>query len=332
MISSYKVRTAKGNVYHQKKDLTLKQNVYQENGQSIKNDYVNSMYKEILIDNAAIIIRDDTLNDRIFMDLKYDHSFIKLHFVLEGDCIFTPKTTDGKEIVINKNQFNFFYLPKVNGTLSLNKKENKSLEIMISEDYLQNLFKEGFEHICGGFGNAIKNKIPFRLFEHSESIPSNLLVIINEIISCSFRKEIKKIYLDSKVKEIFSYLLLILNDKQRQPEINLNEQDLNLIITIKQILNENLIKSPTIRELASLYGTNETKLKRNFKLVTGKPIFTYLTDLRMEKAKHLLMDKNISISDVAFTVGYKNPQHFTSAFKRKYNYVPSEYKSSVIKK
>ncbi len=331
MISSYKIKTVNGKVYDQQIDLTLKQDVYEENGHDMNTDFVNSKYKEILINKGMIVIRDDNISEQYMVDIKYDSPFLKVHFELGGNSIFTPHTKDGIEVKINKNQYNFFYLPKVDGTMSFSSSRKKSLEIIISEDYLLSTFKKGYEKISGALGNALKEKIPFKLFEHSEEIPSYLQVIINEIINCSYREEIKEVYLESKVKEIFSYLLLILNEKESKPEIQLNELDQKHIIQITQILKGNLRKSPTIRELASLSGINETKLKRNFKLVTGKPIFSYLTDLRMEKAKSLLQNEKISISDIAFTVGYKNPQHFTTAFKRKFNYVPSEYKSSVLK-
>jgi AraC-like DNA-binding protein len=46
----------------------------------------------------------------------------------------------------------------------------------------------------------------------------------------------------------------------------------------------------------------------------------------MEKAKEILSKRGMNISEVAYEVGYKNPQHFTVAFKKYFGYVPSKLK------
>jgi AraC-like DNA-binding protein len=46
----------------------------------------------------------------------------------------------------------------------------------------------------------------------------------------------------------------------------------------------------------------------------------------MEKVRNMLMEERMNVADVAYAVGYKNPQHFTTAFKRKFNILPSDLK------
>lgn len=70
-------------------------------------------------------------------------------------------------------------------------------------------------------------------------------------------------------------------------------------------------------------------LKRNFKLVYKKPIFTYLTDIRMYEVKKILLENNSDTSGVAVAIGYKNPQHFTVDFKKKFNYLPSQFRKKI---
>ncbi len=330
MISSYSIRTSNGKVYPQKKDLTLEQNIFKEIEQNIQTDFADIKYNEILLDQATIILRSDTITAPLYLDLKYDDAYIKVHFEIEGNHCYSSNIDEGFSINLNKNQFNFFYLPKVDGTLSFFETQKKSVEIVVSEAYLRSTFKTGFDSISGSLGEALKNKKPFKLFDKSPSIPSELLLIVNDIVNCSFRNEIKSIYLESKVKEIFSYLFSQLSAKKvRTPNKNLSHQEREQILKIEQLLRDSVQKPHTIKELASLAGMNETKLKRNFKMITGKPIFSYLTDMRMELAKNLLIDQAKNVSEVAYAVGYKNPQHFTSAFKRKFNYVPSDLRKTA---
>ena len=44
----------------------------------------------------------------------------------------------------------------------------------------------------------------------------------------------------------------------------------------------------------------------------------------MEKAKTLILNENYTVAEASYKVGYKNPQHFTVAFKKMYGYLPSE--------
>lgn len=71
---------------------------------------------------------------------------------------------------------------------------------------------------------------------------------------------------------------------------------------------------------------NSPKKNKGFKELLGVTLFTYLTDIRMEKAKELLLDGNSTIREVAEIAGYSYPRHFTTAFKKKFGFSPQELK------
>ena len=64
-------------------------------------------------------------------------------------------------------------------------------------------------------------------------------------------------------------------------------------------------------------------LQREFHI---SPI-NYLIDVRFSKAKGLLINSDMSIADVAYSVGYNNPAHFTKLFIKRIGYTPQEYRS-----
>lgn len=107
---------------------------------------------------------------------------------------------------------------------------------------------------------------------------------------------------------------------------NLSPIEQEQVTKVETVLRKNIQNSITVEELALEAGINRYKLNRNFKHVYGEPIFHYLSRLRMEKAKKILSQKSMNISEVAYEVGYKNPQHFTVAFKKYFGYVPSKLK------
>ena len=106
----------------------------------------------------------------------------------------------------------------------------------------------------------------------------------------------------------------------------LKNQDLPLIQQAKKILDENFDKHITIPQLARLAGINEAKLKEGFKELYGHPIHGYLLQLRLEKAKQLLLTTGLSITEITYEIGYSHVTHFTTLFKKEQGLTPSEWR------
>ena len=92
----------------------------------------------------------------------------------------------------------------------------------------------------------------------------------------------------------------------------------------KELIEEHIQKTISIEELSKLVGLNTFKLKTGFKALFNSTIYSYLTSVRMIYAKKLISSGENNISETAHLVGYKNPQHFTTDFKKLYGYLPSE--------
>ncbi|MEL6535368.1 MAG: AraC family transcriptional regulator, partial [Bacteroidota bacterium] len=69
------------------------------------------------------------------------------------------------------------------------------------------------------------------------------------------------------------------------------------------------------------------QLKKGFKTLFGNTVFGYWHVQKMDYARNLLLDDAITVADVAEQVGYKNPQHFSTAFKRHYGVSPGKVKA-----
>ena len=100
------------------------------------------------------------------------------------------------------------------------------------------------------------------------------------------------------------------------------DYDKERILFAKDYLVKNLETPPSLTELSRIAGINEFKLKRGFKEVFGQTVFGYLTDVRMELAKNDLLEKQKSITEIAFELGFSSVQHFSNAFKKKYGMAP----------
>ena len=103
----------------------------------------------------------------------------------------------------------------------------------------------------------------------------------------------------------------------------LKAKDIENINHARQIISENLENVPRIRDLAHLVGMNETKLIYGFKKLFDQTISDYVRTLRMNKACELLQTTDMSITQIAFEVGYEFSSNFTNAYKRHFGTTPS---------
>jgi AraC-like DNA-binding protein len=65
---------------------------------------------------------------------------------------------------------------------------------------------------------------------------------------------------------------------------------------------------------------------------TGKTLYKYLSDVRMEHAKYMLEVNKLPINEISSHVGYTNSNSFARAFKRSLNQTPTSYRENARKK
>ena len=69
---------------------------------------------------------------------------------------------------------------------------------------------------------------------------------------------------------------------------------------------------------------SRTQLYRKFSALTDTTVTEYLRLLRLHRAKDLLRNTDLTVSEVAFRTGFKNVSHFSKVFKETFNINPSE--------
>lgn len=92
-------------------------------------------------------------------------------------------------------------------------------------------------------------------------------------------------------------------------------------------IDKNLHAKITLDELSNISGLSKDYLSQLFKKTTGVTITGYIADKRLSSAKQLL-DRDVSISDTAYALGFCSESYFISCFKKKYNITPKEYTKS----
>ncbi|CAD0003679.1 helix-turn-helix domain-containing protein [Flavobacterium chungangense] len=292
---------------------------------------ITGVITDIMLNGIHLVSRDLTMRDESYsIEIEHSFSFVKLHFEIEGDNEYIPENPLGRGIYIPEGHYNLFYIPNIKGVLNYRTKRRKTLEITFTEAYLEQLFYPNLKTTIPLLADAITNNTAYTMWNTSKSISPKLHILIEDIIQCNYTGAIKKAFLESKVVEVLSHLFTIINEEENT-KINedLSESDYLKIVAVEQILKTQFKEKHTLASIASQVGLNNFKIKKQFKIVFNTTVFQYLTELRMEYAKQLILEKDISICRVSEELGYKNPQHFTVAFKKTFGYLPSKLKKIV---
>ena len=111
--------------------------------------------------------------------------------------------------------------------------------------------------------------------------------------------------------------------------MKLSNNDLHKIAQVKVILEKEYKCAATQAELARRVNTNESKLRKGFKLVNNKTIYEYLVGVRIEKAKEMLETTDEPVKVVAVKVGY-DVSNLVKQFKKTTGMAPMEWRKKFL--
>ena len=93
---------------------------------------------------------------------------------------------------------------------------------------------------------------------------------------------------------------------------------------IHRVVEENYTSPISLDELAYLSGRSLLSFKREFQDIYGESPARWIREKRLSKAQQMLRSSSLSVADVAYSLGFENPTHFSRIFKQQYGYAPSQ--------
>lgn len=103
-----------------------------------------------------------------------------------------------------------------------------------------------------------------------------------------------------------------------------------LIDKVCKYINDNYAEQITLDTVANRIGFSSFYFSKIFKQHMNMNFIDYLTMIRINKSKELLMDLSISIKEISDLIGYNNPDYFTRVFKRCEGITPTEYRNKKM--
>ncbi|WP_143307434.1 helix-turn-helix transcriptional regulator [Chitinophaga vietnamensis] len=185
-------------------------------------------------------------------------------------------------------------------------------EWRMTEDFFEGLLTDESAFLKGCSG-----------MQHVGDMLPEMYAIINDMHHAPYSGALKGLYLEAKATELFLAQLGQLNRRQRTTA-RLKPYDIECLHGIREYIDQHYLEPLTLSALARKAGINQTKLKSGFKAYFGDTLFAYIQRLRMHEARRLLLEKKHTVGEVSAIIGYQHPHHFTVAFKKAFNMLPSQ--------
>jgi AraC-like DNA-binding protein/ligand-binding sensor protein len=103
-----------------------------------------------------------------------------------------------------------------------------------------------------------------------------------------------------------------------------------VISKAKEFIHEHQTENLRLSHVAKSVNTSTFYFCKMFKKVTGINFTDYLSRVRIEKSKNLLLNPNLRVSEIAFEVGFQSLTHFNRVFKRILGQSPTEYRGQLL--
>ncbi|WP_235815110.1 response regulator [Neobacillus vireti] len=99
-----------------------------------------------------------------------------------------------------------------------------------------------------------------------------------------------------------------------------------------EYINSHYHEQISLQNFSAAFYISDSYLSRIFKQYTGQNFIDYVTKLRIEKAKELLLYSSLKTNEISHSIGYADSRYFSQIFKKLTGYTPSEFKQTAKRK
>jgi AraC-like DNA-binding protein len=282
-------------------------------------------YTELFFEGIHIGYGDLALRQPTKLYIESEIETVEMHFLLDGETVTKSQET-GEVVQFGANQHNIYHIRGFKGNSDWS---NKSRLRVFEVNLFPSIFDKYLPQRGAIFENLRKRlykEEPSQLLDHNLPITPPMRQIIWEILNCRRQGVFKKMFIEAKVIELLMLQFEQISARESDSFRHLEKSDVEKMYAVKEIILKNVSNPISLIDLARQVGTNEFTLKKGFKALFGTTVFGYWQEVKMQEAKKLLLEEPYSVSAVSERIGYKNPQHFSTAFKKFYGFSPSKLK------
>lgn len=184
----------------------------------------------------------------------------------------------------------------------------------VKKSWIHFAMKQGATEFFSGYSHPVKITVPNL---------SHTLAVINGVIEASELAEpFRALATSSKIFELVS--IFMANSHPKQPIASVDNIDKAIAY-----VNDNFTSQFTLEFLAEKFNCSCNHFIKKFKEKTGYTPIKYLSVKKIEEAKRLLENTDMSISAIMDEVGYTDASYFSKLFKKLVGYSPKNFRDNV---
>ncbi|MEI6754031.1 MAG: AraC family transcriptional regulator [Paludibacter sp.] len=235
------------------------------------------------------------------------------------------------------NEFKLIYITKGTGCMcfenSIEKKISKGKILLISPNQ-----KYTYYHLSNSEWKEYF--IRFETDEMFNTLIRKFFPVENSIIDIGFSEELtilfhraidvvqnglksSQVYLSGM---LFHVLGLIISESKNK---TLEKREFQQMEQAKIIMNESIFENISIQEIAFNLNISYTLFRKNFKKHTGDSPAKYFNDLRLNKAKQLLIETPNSIKEISYMLQFTSSDYFSTSFKKETGISPNDFRNKI---
>jgi AraC family transcriptional activator of pyochelin receptor len=223
-------------------------------------------------------------------------------------------------------QCNLVYTPAYEGELRLSGPLISTIAIQLTPAF----FGQFLDEPVGCLSRIAEGVVSGRMHQLSTvnlRIGPSVKAILYALLHCPYQGLAKRLFLEAKQIELVALLVDQIETQPLTCPGVLKRADMDKLMSAKEWLDEHFLQPVTLFSLARQVGLNDFKLKRGFRLLFNTTVFSYLSGLRLNHARQLLLAGGTTVAEVADLAGYGRADHFSHAFRTYFGYLPSELMS-----
>lgn len=252
---------------------------------------------------------------------------VGLFFMEQGHIVASVDGTSKKH-AFSSMEHNLLFSPQESESAAVRKQKDINFFGLSFSPYRFLELADNNGKVLDKLANRISGNKPVTLREKF-NLPMTIQMqrVIADIKRCPFKGPIKKLFLQSKALELLALQCDQLENAAPVEDAyigKISARDLEKLYYARDLMLANIQEPFTLAQLSRKTELNEFKLKAGFKAVFNKTVYGYLNDHRLEIAHEMILSGKYNMSEIADQAGYSSPQHFSTAFKKKYGISPTQ--------
>jgi AraC family transcriptional regulator, transcriptional activator of the genes for pyochelin and ferripyochelin receptors len=298
-----------------------------EETQELHKDFGSATVHEYNFEGTSIACCKAQVYENIHISSEFIEPLVMLLFMEQGD-ITTTLGGISDNFRFSTQEHNLMFSPVQTETIAVKKQRDiHLLGLSFTPARFLELAENNGRVLDGLANNVAGNKSVTLADKYNPRITPRMKMVMEEVRQCKFQGGLKKLFLQSKAMELLALQCEQMEATQSSgtPLRNkITPQDVEKLYYARDLVIQHVQQPLSLEELSRKAGLNEFKLKSGFKAIFDNTVFGYLNDHRLELARELIQGGDLPMSLIAEQAGYSSPQHFSTAFRKKFGISPGK--------